>query len=51
MKKIVFLTLAEVIEIHSDQIKHYGGSSGIRDMNLLSSAVAMPYATFSSDSA
>lgn len=26
MKEILFLTLAEVIEIHSDQIKRYGGS-------------------------
>jgi len=47
MKKIAFLTLVEVVEIHSDQIQHYGGSEGIRDMNLLSSAVAMPYASFS----
>jgi death on curing protein len=49
MKKIIFLTLAEVIEIHSDQIEQYGGRSGIRDINLLSSAVAMPYATFSGE--
>ena len=47
MKKITFLTLVEVVEIHSYQIQHYGGSEGIRDMNLLSSAVAMPYASFS----
>lgn len=47
MKQIIFLTLAEVVEIHSDQIERYGGGSGIRDINLLSSAVAMPYATFS----
>ena len=46
MKKIVFLTLAEVIEIHTDQIKRYGGTDAIRDMGLLSSAVAMPYASF-----
>ncbi len=45
MKEITFLTLAEVIEIHTDQIERYGGSSGIRDINLLSSAVAMPYAS------
>lgn len=44
---LVFLTLAEVIEIHADQIRRYGGHGGVRDMNLLSSAVAMPYATFS----
>jgi death on curing protein len=48
VKKIVFLTLAEVIEIHTDQIERYGGSSGVRDINLLSSAVAMPYASFQS---
>ena len=46
MKKITFLTLAEVVEIHADQIERYGGGSGIRDINLLSSAVAMPYASF-----
>ena len=47
MKKITFLTLAEVVEIHADQIERYGGSDGIRDINLLSSAVAMPLASFS----
>ena len=47
MKKIAFLTLAEVVEIHSDQIQHYGGSEGIRDMNLLSSEVAIPYVSLS----
>jgi death-on-curing protein len=46
VKKITFLTLAEVVEIHADQIERYGGGSGIRDINLLSSAVAMPYASF-----
>jgi death-on-curing protein len=49
MKETEFLTLSEIIEIHSDQIKRYGGSEGLRDINLLSSAVAMPYATFSGD--
>lgn len=49
MKKIEFLTLAEVIEIHADQIEHYGGTGETRDINLLSSAVAMPYASFSGD--
>ncbi len=47
MKRISFLTLAEVIEIHTDQIDRYGGSDGVRDMNLLSSAVATPFASFS----
>jgi len=47
MEDIDFLTLAEVVEIHADQIKRYGGSDGVRDMSLLSSAAAMPYASFS----
>ncbi len=48
MKKedIVFLTFSEVVEIHSNQIERFGGDPGIRDMGLLSSAIAMPYATF-----
>jgi death-on-curing protein len=46
MKKITFLTLAEVIEIHTDQIQRYGGQGGIRDIGLLSSAVSLPYASF-----
>jgi len=49
VKKVYFLTLAEVNEIHADQIKHYGGLSGMRDINLLSSAITMPYASFSGD--
>lgn len=49
MADIIFLTLAEVIEIHADQIERYGGSKGVRDMGLLSSATAMPYASFSSE--
>lgn len=49
MKEIIFLTLAEIIDIHRDQIERYGGSHGIRDMNLLSSSAAMPYASFSGE--
>jgi death on curing protein len=45
-KEVVFLTLAEVIEIHNDQIVNYGGDPGVRDINLLSSALAMPESTF-----
>src|SRR4030042_4319775 len=47
MEDIDFLTLAEVVEIHTDQSKRDGGSDGVRDMSLLSSAAAMPYASFS----
>jgi len=42
----VFLTLDEVLAIHADQIRRYGGASGVRDLPLLSSAIAMPQATF-----
>ena len=38
----VFLGLDEVIEIHTDQIERFGGDVGIRDLELLKSAVAMP---------
>ena len=43
-----FLTLAEVLEIHRDQLENYGGNPGIRDMGLLESALAMPKAGFGS---
>jgi death-on-curing protein len=42
----IFLTLDEVLAIHADQIRRYGGASGIRDLSLLGSAMAMPEATF-----
>ena len=46
MKTPVFLTLAEAIDIHEDQIQRYGGSPGLRDMGLLQSALAQPEASF-----
>ena len=42
----VFLTLAEIIEIHEYQIKHFGGTNGLRSLDLLKSAVGMPASTF-----
>jgi death-on-curing protein len=39
-----FLDLAEVLEIHFDQIERYGGAAGIRDLPLLLSALGMPEA-------
>lgn len=41
-----FLTLEEVLEIHDDQINRYGGTSGIRDLGLLESALAQPQTIF-----
>lgn len=49
MKKPLFLGLDEVVEIHCDQIERYGGHPGIRDIELLQSAVAMPAAGFGED--
>jgi death-on-curing protein len=37
-----FLTLAEVLVIHADQIERYGGSQGIRDQGLLEAALYRP---------
>jgi len=42
----LFLTLDEVLEIHSQQIARYGGADGLRDAAGLESAVATPQATF-----
>ena len=41
-----FLKLQRVLQIHESQIELFGGSSGIRDMGLLESALAMPQALF-----
>jgi len=46
MKSPVFLTLAEVIDIHTNQIELYGGQNGVRDFGLLQSALAQPEASF-----
>ena len=39
-----FLTLEEVLLVHCDQLDRYGGEEGIRDMDVLRSALAMPQA-------
>ena len=46
MNKIRFLKLSEIILIAQNQIKLYGGTFGIRDIRLLSTAAAMPEAGF-----
>ena len=43
---IKFLTLSEVLQILEDQIRNYGGAYGVRDLNLLSSAIYMPESSF-----
>lgn len=49
MDEKTFLTLAEVVEVHKDQVERYGGHPGIRDINLLLSALAMPQASFNGE--
>jgi death-on-curing protein len=46
MKMPQFLTLSEALQILEDQIRNYGGIYGVRDINLLSSALYMPESSF-----
>jgi death on curing protein len=41
-----FLTLAEVLLLHENQVEQFGGSFGVRDLGLLESALAQPAASF-----
>jgi len=41
-----FLALEEVLALHAEQIRRFGGAPGLRDSALLASALAMPRATF-----
>jgi len=41
-----FLSIKLVLALHQDQINTFGGSSGIRDIGLLDSALKMPQQTF-----
>jgi len=43
---IEFLELSDVLETHVEQIAAYGGAGGVRDLDLLDSALAQPQATF-----
>lgn len=40
-----YLTLEEVLEMHDVLIEKFGGLSGVRDVNLLLSAIETPKAT------
>src|SRR5260370_29569348 len=50
-----YLTVADVLAIHADQIERYGGSHGIRDQGLLEAALYRPqtgyYATLIEEAA
>ena len=42
----LFLTLDEVLSLHAEQVHLFGGSSGVRDVELLQSAMGSVEATF-----
>lgn len=44
-----YLTLAEVLAIHDDQIERYGGSAGVRDCGLLEAALFRPQTGYYAD--
>ena len=49
VREPLFLTLAEVIEFHAEEIRRYGGQGGVRDFGLLESALAQPEASFAGE--
>jgi len=44
-----YLTVAEVLAMHADQIDRYGGSHGIRDQGLLEAALFRPQTGYYAD--
>lgn len=44
-----YLTVAEVLAIHEDQISRYGGRGGVRDMGLLEAALFRPQTGYYAD--
>jgi len=44
-----YLTVAEVLAMHDDQIERYGGASGVRDMGLLEAALYRPQTGYYAD--
>jgi death-on-curing protein len=43
---MIYLTTAEIVQLHDWVIQQSGGSPGVRDINLIDSAVYQPQATF-----
>jgi death-on-curing protein len=44
-----YLTVAEVLAMHADQIERYGGSQGVRDHGLLEAALYRPQTGYYAD--
>jgi death-on-curing protein len=45
----VYLSIDQIGELHTIQLRHYGGSRGLRDSGGLASAVARPAMTFNGE--
>ena len=41
-----YLSLGEIVDLHQALLEHTGGTTGIRDLGMLESALAQPRATF-----
>jgi death-on-curing protein len=46
---VAYLSIEQVLEIHSIHLERYGGGAGLRDRAALESAVARPAMTFDGD--
>src|SRR6266576_6189847 len=44
-----YLTVAEVLAMHADQVERYGGSQGVRDHGLLEAALYRPQTGYYAD--
>ena len=44
-----YLTVAEVLAMHADQIERYGGTHGVRDQGLLEAALYRPQTGYYAD--
>ena len=44
-----YLTIADILAIHDDQIERYGGSHGVRDAGLLEAALYRPQTGYYAD--
>lgn len=49
MFEFSYIELDEVLALHYDQIGRYGGSHGVRDLDLLISAISRPQASFNGE--
>ena len=45
----IYLTIADLLHIHADQLRRYGGAEGVRDEGLLLSALARPMGGYYAD--